>query len=59
MDKIPGYIRESVAELKKVTWPTKKQIWASTLIVVIFTVISGAYLGAVDALLTAVFAKIL
>ncbi len=59
MDKVLDFIRESRAELKKVTWPTKKQVWYSTLVVVVLTVIVGAYLGLVDAILTAVFASIL
>ena len=32
-NSIPGmsFLREAKAELKKVTWPGKKQIWFSTL----------------------------
>lgn len=59
MENIRSFIRESMAELKKVTWPTRKQIWASTGVVVFFTAIVGFYLGAVDAALTWVFSKIL
>ena len=59
MDKVLDFIRESKAELKKVAWPTKKQVWYSTLVVVALTFIVGAYLGLVDAILTAVFASIL
>ena len=59
MDKVLDFIRESKAELKKVAWPTKKQVWYSTLVVVELTFIVGAYLGLVDAILTAVFASIL
>jgi len=59
MDKVLDYIRESRAELKKVTWPTKQQLWYFTLIVLIVTFISAAYLGLVDLLLTGVFSRIL
>ena len=59
MDKVLDYIRESKAELKKVTWPTKQQLWYFTLIVLIVTFISAAYLGLVDLLLTGVFSRIL
>jgi preprotein translocase subunit SecE len=59
MEKVLGFIRESRAELRKVTWPTKKQVWYSTLVVVALTVVVGLYLGAVDAVLTAAFAFIL
>ena len=59
MDKVLDYIRESRAELRKVTWPTKQQLWYSTVIVIIVTLIASAYLGLVDLLLTGIFSKIL
>lgn len=59
MEKILDYIKESRAELRKVTWPTKQQLWYSTLIVIVVTFIASAYLGLVDLLLTGVFSKIL
>ena len=58
MEKVLDYIRESKAELNKVTWPTKQQLWYSTIVVVIVTLIASAYLGLVDLLLTGVFSKI-
>lgn len=57
MDKVLDYVRESRAELKKVAWPTKQQLWYSTLIVIVVTAIASAYLGLVDLLLTGVFSK--
>ena len=59
MEKVLDFIRESKAELKKVSWPTKKQVWASTVVVLVLTVIVGIYLGGVDLLLTAIFSRIL
>ena len=58
MDKVLDYIRESRAELRKVTWPTKQQLWYSTVIVIVVTLIASAYLGLVDLLLTGIFSKI-
>ena len=58
MEKVLDYIRESRAELKKVTWPTKQQLWYSTIVVIVVTFIVSAYLGLVDLLLTGVFSKI-
>ena len=51
---MPGmsFLREARAELKKVTWPGKTQIWYSTLIVIAFTLIVSVYLGILDAALT-------
>ena len=59
MEKVLDYIRESKAELNKVTWPTKQQLWYSTIIVVIVTLMASAYLGLVDLLLTGLFSKII
>ena len=56
-DKVLDYVRESRAELKKVAWPTKQQLWYSTLIVIVVTAIASAYLGLVDLILTGVFSK--
>ncbi len=53
------FLREAKAELKKVTWPSKQQVWYSTLIVIAVTFMVAAYLGVVDMLLTAVFTRIL
>ncbi|MDR1741495.1 MAG: preprotein translocase subunit SecE [Synergistaceae bacterium] len=53
------FFREAKAELKKVTWPGKTQIWYSTLIVIAFTLCVSLYLGVVDFLLTWVFSTIL
>ena len=58
MERVLDYIRESRAELKKVTWPTKQQMWYSTLVVIVVTFMVSAYLGLVDLLLTGVFSKI-
>ena len=58
MEKVLDYIRESRAELKKVTWPPKQQMWYSTLVVIVVTFMVSAYLGLVDLLLTGVFSKI-
>ena len=57
MDKVLDYVRESRAELKKVAWQTKQQLWYSTLIVIVVTAIASAYLGLVDLILTGVFSK--
>jgi preprotein translocase subunit SecE len=52
-----NFLRESKAELKKVTWTTKKQVWYSTLVVVLLTAVIGIYLGAVDFLLSMIIRR--
>ena len=54
-----GFLREAKAELKKVTWPGKTQIWYSTLIVIAFTLCVAVYLGIVDKIFEVFFAWLL
>lgn len=42
------FIRESRTELKKVKWPTKKELLASTAVVIVLVLIVSLYLGIVD-----------
>lgn len=42
------FLREVKVELKKVTWPTRKQTIGSTAVVLILVVIISFFLGAVD-----------
>ncbi|MDR1581042.1 MAG: preprotein translocase subunit SecE [Synergistaceae bacterium] len=49
---IKKFLRESRAEIKKVFWPTKKDVWYSTLVVIGLTVVVGSYIGLVDVILT-------
>ncbi|MFO7752327.1 MAG: preprotein translocase subunit SecE [Desulfobacteraceae bacterium] len=42
------YIREVQMELKKVTWPTRKQTAGTTLVVIILVFIVAAFLGVFD-----------
>ena len=42
------YLREVQMELKKVTWPTRKQTAGTTLVVIILVFIVAAFLGIFD-----------
>ena len=42
------FLREVKVELKKVTWPTRKQTMGSTVVVLILVTIIAFFLGAVD-----------
>jgi preprotein translocase subunit SecE len=48
VQKSTQFLREVKIELKKVTWPTRKQTMGSTLVVVILVVIISLFLGLVD-----------
>jgi preprotein translocase subunit SecE len=48
MSKLTTYIHESVAELKKVTWPTKKETYNYTLLVIGISLGVAIFLGVLD-----------
>jgi len=47
-NKITNYLKESKAELKKVTWPTKKEVTKHTLLVIGISLAVAAFLGSLD-----------
>ena len=50
------------AELGRVTWPTRREVWATTIVVILVSLVFGLYLFSVDAILNTlvrwVFAKV-
>ncbi len=48
MSKLSNYILETRAELKHVSWPTRKQTFMFTILVVFLSVVISAYLGVFD-----------
>ncbi len=46
-----NFATEVIEELKRVTWPTKKETTRLTLIVIFISLIIGAYVGIIDILL--------
>lgn len=56
---IQRYFRETVGELKKVNWPTRKEATNLTIIVLIVTVSTSLFLGLMDFLFTQLFVLIL
>jgi preprotein translocase subunit SecE len=48
--KLNPLAHEVAGELAKVTWPSRKETWTSTVVVIITSIIAAAYLGAFDAI---------
>ncbi len=46
--KFPKYIRESIQEAKKVTWPTRKETWKLTFAVIVFTTFFTVFIVIAD-----------
>ncbi len=53
------FLREVKVELKKVTWPSKKQTMGSTLVVIILVIIISLFLGVVDVGLSSLIRTVL
>ena len=53
------YLREVWAELKRVDWPNRTELVASTIVVVAVLAVMAAYLGAWDAFFTWLFTRVL
>ena len=56
--RIVPFLREVRAELKKVTWPSRNEIYSTTLIVIIATFFFGFYLYFMDVVFSWVIANI-
>ncbi|QQG52801.1 MAG: preprotein translocase subunit SecE [Candidatus Falkowbacteria bacterium] len=48
MNKLTNYLKESVSEMKKVTWPTKKETYNYTILVIGISLAVAVFLGALD-----------
>ncbi len=48
MKRFQNYIRDVIAELRKVTWPTREELKGSTITVVIFSLMCSFYVFLVD-----------
>lgn len=48
MSKISRYLQESLEEMKKVTWPTKKETSNYTWLVIAISLAVAAFLGILD-----------
>jgi len=57
--KANEFLTNVKAELKKVTWPSKKDTYASTMVVIVLVLISAVFLGGVDIILSRLLRLIL
>jgi len=48
VQKTMDFLTEVKVELKKVTWPTRKQVTGTTIVVIIFVFVVAAFLGLFD-----------
>ena len=55
MNKLVRYIKASIEEMKKVTWPTKKETYQYTLLVIGISLSVAAFLGGLDFIFSKIF----
>ena len=58
-DRVYHLANEVSSELKKVTWPSKNEVYSTTIVVILTTVFFGFYLYGLDILLSQLFTKVL
>ena len=52
------FLSEVRAELGRVTWPTRREVWATTVVVILVSMLFGIYLYLVDISLSSLVAWI-
>lgn len=52
------FLAEVRNELKRVTWPTRKEVYATTVVVILVSTFFGLYLAGVDLVLSAIVQSI-
>ena len=58
-EKIRKFLGEIVAEMKKVTWPTREELKESTKLVIIATFVVTIFVGLVDQILSLLIRRLL
>ncbi len=58
-EKIIKFLKETRAEMKKVTWPTRDELVGSTKIVIIATLVVTLFIGIIDQILTLIIRRLL
>lgn len=53
------FVKEAIAELKKVTWLSRKEVIASTVVLIILVCIVGIFVSCIDFVLALVLGRIL
>lgn len=48
MNKLSAYVKSSYEEMKKVTWPSKKETTNYTILVIVFSLAVALFLGLLD-----------
>ena len=59
MKKIIQFFKEAQAEFKKVSWPSWEELWQSTMVVIVVSIVIASFIGVVDIVLSKAVALVL
>ena len=57
--KVAEFLQQVKAELQKVTWPTRKETYGSTMVVIVLVMIVAVFLWIVDSALSTMIKTLL
>lgn len=58
-EKVANYLKETQAEIRQVTWPSKNELIGSTIVVIFVTIILAAFIYIVDKVLERIIFSLL
>jgi preprotein translocase subunit SecE len=58
-DKVIKYVKETITEMKKVTWPSKDELIGSTIVTVFVSVVLAVFIFAVDQALSRIISLVI
>ena len=47
-EKLQKFLREVRAEMEKVTWPSRQEVQAATLVIIVLVLLLAVFIGSVD-----------
>ena len=59
MKKLVGYIKQSISELKKVSWPSKDEVQSSTYVVIATILFISLFLGLIDKIISEIIRMVI
>lgn len=48
LKKIPQFLREVRAEMEKVSWPSRDEVRAATIVIIVLVIVLAIFIGGVD-----------
>ena len=54
MTRLGNYFRDTIAEMKHVSWPTQKQAFTFTILVIVVSALVALFVGAFDYIFTGI-----